>query len=67
MTFTPLTLITIVALGAVAFVLFAGLWTMFKGGEGSSERQQKLMRYRVIAQALAIVAILAALFIFGRG
>ncbi len=67
MTFTPLTLITIVALGAVTVILFMGLWTMFKGGEGSGNRSQMLMRARVVAQAVAIAAILAALFFFGRG
>lgn len=66
MTFTPLTVITIAVLAAVAIILFMGLWTMFKGGEGSGERSQKLMRARVVAQAIAIVAILAALFFFGR-
>lgn len=67
MTFSPLTLITFVALAAVAIILFMGLWTMFKGGEGSGQRSQMLMRARVIAQAIAIVAILGALFLFGRG
>lgn len=62
---TPI--ITIVALGAVTLILFMGLWTMFKGGEGSSNRSQTLMRARVIAQAVAIVVILGALFFFGRG
>ena len=60
-------IITIVAVAAVAIILFMGLWTMFKGGEGSSNRSQMLMRARVIAQFIAIVAILGALFFFGRG
>lgn len=60
-------IITIVALAAVAIILFMGLWTMFKGGAGSSNRSQMLMRARVIAQFVAIVVILAALFFFGRG
>ncbi len=61
---TPI--ITIVALGAVALILFMGLWTMFKGGEGRGHRSQMLMRARVIAQAVAIVVIQGALFLFGR-
>lgn len=60
-------IISIVAVAAVAIILFMGLWTMFKGGEGSSNRSQMLMRARVIAQFAAIVAILGALFFFGRG
>ena len=50
---------------AVAIILFMGLWNMFKGGDPN--RSQMLMRARVIAQAVAIVVILGALFFFGRG
>ena len=59
------TVVSIVALAAVAVILFMGLWTMFKGGDGN--RSQMLMRARVIAQAVALVVILGALFFFGRG
>jgi hypothetical protein len=59
--------ISIVAVVVVAAILFAGLWNMFKGGEGSGNRSQMLMRARVIAQFVAIVVILGALFFFGRG
>jgi hypothetical protein len=62
-----LTIITIVAVGAVAIILFMGLWNMFKGGENSGNRSQMLMRARVIAQFVAIAVILGALFFFGRG
>lgn len=58
------TIITIVALGAVATILFMGLWNMFKGD--SPNTSQTLMRARVIAQFVAIVVILGALFLFGR-
>ena len=64
---TLVTIITIVALAAVAIILFMGLWTMFRGGEGSGNRSQMLMRARVIAQFVAIILILGALFFFGRG
>ena len=58
-------IVTIVALGAVSFILFWGLWNMFRGG--NPNLSQKLMRARVIAQFVAIVVILGALFFFGRG
>lgn len=58
-------IVTIVALAAVAIILFMGLWNMLRGG--NSNRSQMLMRARVIAQAVAIVVILGALFFFGRG
>lgn len=57
--------VSVIAVAAVAVVLFLGLWNMFKGGDGN--RSQMLMRARVIAQAVAIVVILGALFFFGRG
>jgi hypothetical protein len=58
------TIITVIALAVVTTILFMGLWNMFKGG--SPNTSQTLMRARVIAQFVAIVAILAALAIFGR-
>jgi hypothetical protein len=53
------------ALGAVAVILFMGLWNMFRRGDGN--RSQMLMRARVIAQAVALVVLLGALYFFGRG
>ncbi len=58
-------IVTILALAAVSFILFWGLWNMFRGGDPNLS--QKLMRARVIAQLVAIVAILGALWLFGRG
>jgi hypothetical protein len=59
------TVITVVACLAVAVILFMGLWNMFRGGDAN--RSQMLMRARVIAQFVAIVVLMAALFFFGRG
>ena len=56
-------IVTILALATVAAILFMGLWNMFRGG--NPQLSQKLMRARVIAQAVAIVLILGALFLFG--
>lgn len=52
------------AVAAVAVILFLGLWNMMRGG--SPNRSQNLMRARIIAQFVAIVVILAALWIMGR-
>jgi hypothetical protein len=62
---TAVTVLTILAVAAVAVILGMGLWNMFKGGDGNTS--QKLMRARVIAQAIAIVVLMGALFFFGRG
>lgn len=61
---TVYNLIIIVAVGAVAVILGMGIWNMLKGGDGNLS--QKLMRARVIAQAIAIALLLGALFFFGR-
>lgn len=52
------------AVGAVALVLFAGLWNMVRGG--SANLSQKLMRWRVGLQALAILIILVTVWLTGR-
>ncbi len=57
-------IVTIIALAAVAIILGMGLFNMMRGG--SPNLSQKLMRARVIAQAVALVVILGALFFFGR-
>ncbi|MBI4923740.1 MAG: twin transmembrane helix small protein [Devosia nanyangense] len=59
------TLITVIAVGAVAVILFMGLWNMFRGGDAN--RSQMLMRARVVAQFVALVVLLGALFLFGKG
>ena len=58
-------IVTVVACLVVAVILFMGLWNMFKGG--NPNRSQMLMRARVIAQAVALLVLLGALFFFGRG
>ena len=59
------TLITVLACLVVAGILFMGLWNMFKGGDAN--RSQMLMRARVIAQFVALVILLGALYFFGQG
>ena len=55
--------ITVLACLVVAVILFMGLWNMFRGGDAN--RSQMLMRARVIAQFVALVVLLGALFLFG--
>jgi hypothetical protein len=52
------------AIIAVAIVLVLGLVNMMRGG--SPNRSQKLMRLRVLLQFVAIVVIMAAIWIMGR-
>lgn len=57
-------IIVVLAVLGVGVILFLGLWNMFRGGDGNTS--QKLMRARVIAQAVAIALLMGALFLFGR-
>jgi len=59
------TIVTVLACVVVAVILFMGLWNMFRGGDAN--RSQMLMRARVIAQFVALVVLLGALYFFGRG
>ena len=50
-----------VAIGAVAVVLLLGLLNMMRGG--SPNTSQKLMRWRVLLQFVAIIVIMATIWI----
>jgi len=52
------------ALAAVALVLLLGLWNMMRGGRPN--RSQALMRWRVVLQFIAIIIIMAVLWLMGR-
>jgi hypothetical protein len=52
------------AVGAVAVVLLFGLGNLATGG--SPSRSQRLMRLRVLLQAVAIAVIMAAVYFAGR-
>ena len=53
-----------VAVGAVALVLVLGLINMMRGG--SPNTSQKLMRWRVVLQFIAIVIIMATIWTVGH-
>jgi hypothetical protein len=52
------------AIGAVAIVLVLGLVNMLRGG--SPHLSQRLMRLRVLLQAIALVIIMLAIWMMGR-
>ena len=52
------------AIIAVAIVLLLGLINMMRGG--SPNRSQKLMRLRVLLQFVAIIVIMATVWVMGR-
>lgn len=57
---SPGSILVAIAVGAVAVVLFMGLGNLLRGG--SPNLSQKLMRWRVALQFVAIVIIMGVLF-----
>jgi Hypoxia induced protein conserved region len=52
------------ALAAVVVVLLLGLWNMMRGG--NPNLSQKLMRARVILQFIAIIIVMAVIYLAGH-
>jgi NADH:ubiquinone oxidoreductase subunit 6 (subunit J) len=53
-----------IAIGAVAVVLVFGLVNLMRGG--SPQTSQKLMRWRVLLQFIALVVIMLTVWLIGR-
>jgi hypothetical protein len=51
-----------VALGAVALTLAVGIYSLYRGGDFGRSYSNKLMRLRVVLQAVAIAVLLAAVW-----
>lgn len=51
---------------AVMVVLMLGLGSFGKGGSFARKHSNKMMRYRIIAQAVAIGLILLYVYLFGK-
>ncbi|MBS9715491.1 twin transmembrane helix small protein [Pseudohalocynthiibacter aestuariivivens] len=61
----PLFIIVAIAILVVLVILMIGLGSFTKGGEFNRKHANRLMRYRVAAQAVAVLLILV--FIYLRG
>ncbi len=57
------TILILVALGVVAIILLGGIVVMAIGGETSSRWSNVLMRYRIIAQAVALLVIALVVYV----
>jgi hypothetical protein len=55
------------ALTAVSLVLAMGLFALFRGGEFNRSYSNRLMRLRVLMQAIAIAVLVAAAWFRSRG
>ena len=58
-----LKILLIAAMAATVVVLIMGLLTMFKEGHEAYERSNKMMRLRIISQALAILFFTLLIFL----
>ena len=61
----PLFIIASIACIVVLTILALGIGSFAKGGEFSKKYSNRLMRYRISAQFIAVLLILAAVF-FGK-
>lgn len=52
--------LALIAMASVGLILIYGLWNMMKGE--NANLSQKLMRMRVITQAIAVALIVAAIY-----
>lgn len=55
------------ALGAVSIVLALGLFALFRGGDFGRSYSNKLMRLRVLTQAVAVAILVAVAWYRGQG
>ena len=56
-------IILLVALGLVAVILAWGVLTMARGGEYNVKNSNRIMRYRIIFQAIALLVIMVLIWI----
>ena len=55
-----------IALGVVVAVLFTGFYALFRGGSFGRSWSNRLMRLRVAVQFVAIVIIMATIWLMNR-
>ncbi|MBU3261624.1 MULTISPECIES: twin transmembrane helix small protein [Roseovarius] len=63
----PLFIIVALACLGVALILILGISTFGKEGRDNAKRSNKLMRWRIIAQFVAVLLILLFVYIRGQG
>ena len=63
----PLFIVVAICVLAVVVILMIGIGGFAKGGDFNRKHANRLMRYRIIAQAVAVVVILAFVYIRSGG
>ncbi|HSM95546.1 MAG TPA: twin transmembrane helix small protein [Rhizomicrobium sp.] len=54
--------VVFIAIMVVALILLAGLYTLWVGGDTAKSWSNRLMRWRVLAQFIAIIIIMIVLY-----
>ena len=67
MTSDPIFIIGVLACLVVLIILTIGIGSFAKGGEFNRLHSNRLMRYRIIAQAVAVIIILVFAFLRSKG
>ncbi|MEM9250357.1 MAG: twin transmembrane helix small protein [Pseudomonadota bacterium] len=67
MTSDPLFIIAALAVLAVAIILMVGIGGFAKGGAFNKKNANKIMRWRIGAQAVAVALILLLIYMRGSG
>ncbi len=62
----PLFIVMIIAMLAVVGILLTGIGGFAKGGDFNRKHANRIMRYRIYAQFIAVLLILAVVY-FARG
>jgi len=62
-----LTILLLVAIGLTVGVLLLGIVSMARGGEFNRRNANRLMRYRVAFQGLAVLIVILLLYVFKGG
>lgn len=63
----PLLVVIAVVVGIVAIILLTGIGGFAKGGDFNRKHANRLMRWRIYAQAVAIALILLFVWLRGNG
>lgn len=63
----PLFILVLVACLAVAAILLFGIGTFARGGDFNRKHANKIMRWRIIAQFIAVLVILAFVYFRRQG
>lgn len=63
----PIFIFGVIACLVTLVILMLGIGSFAKGGEFNRKHSNRLMRYRIIAQAVAVIIIVAFAYFRGRG